>query len=253
VSEIQTRGWERLRAHVNERYAHRWPWARAWSVVRDLYRLVAIQDALHGPAGDRATPDWLAAYDFFGRVCGVEAVGHLDGLMELTRAAGWCWWPQRGAVVLCERPDQVHLDEQGRLHAGRGPALTYPDGWSLWAWHGVRVPRIAIESPESLTAPEVLAEPDVEVRRVMIERMGYERLVRDGGARRLAEDETGVLWRLDLADDEPLVCVEVADPSTGGAFRRYLLRVPPDARSAREAVAWTFGIDAREYRPAVET
>ena len=253
VGEIQTRAWERLRAHVSERYAHRWPWARAWSVVRDLYRLVAIQDALHGPAGDRATPDWLAAYDFFGRVCGVDAVGRLDGLMELTRAAGWCWWPQRGAVVLCERPEQLQLDEQGRLHSSPGPALRYPDGWSLWAWHGVRVPRAAIESPESMTAAEVLAEPDVEVRRVMIERMGCERLVRDGGARRLAEDETGILWRLDLADDEPLVCVEVVDPPAGGAFRRYLLRVPPDARSPREAVAWTFGVDAREYRPAVET
>lgn len=254
VSEIQTRAWERLRAHVNERHAHRWPWARAWSVVRDLYRLVAFQDALHAPVGDRATPDWLAAYDFFGRVCGVEAVGHLDGLMELTRAAGWCWWPQRGAVVLCERPDQLHLDDQGRLHASRGPALTYPDGWSLWAWHGVRVPRTAIESPETITAPEVLAEPDVEVRRVMIERVGYERLVREGGARRVAEDETGILWRVDLADDEPLVCVEVTDPNVAtGAFRRYLLRVPPDARSPREAVAWTFGVDAGEYWPAMET
>jgi hypothetical protein len=255
VAEIQTRAWERLKAHVEERYAGRRPWVRAWSVVRDLYRLVAIQEALHAPAGDRATPDWLAAYDFFGRACRVEAIERLHGLMELTRSAGWWWWPARGAAVLSERPDEMHMDEQGRLHSARGPAVIYPDGWALWAWHGVRVPRAVIENPESLPAREVLAEPDVEVRRIMIDRVGPERLVRDGGAHRVAEDEAGILWRLDLAEDEPLVCVEVTDATRGPdtAFRRYLLRVPPDVRSPREAVAWTFGVDTGEYRPAVET
>jgi hypothetical protein len=255
VGEIQSSAWQRLRAHVEDHHAGRWPWGRAWSVVRDLYRLVAIQDALHAPAGDRATPDWLAAYDFLGRACGVAEVARLHGLMELSRAAGWWWWPQRGAVVLSERPDRLHLDDQGRLHSAHGPALGYPDGWELWAWHGVRVPRRVVENPEGLGAREVLAEPDVEVRRVMIERIGPERLVRDGGARRVSEDELGVLWRLDLPDDEPLVCVEVTDasPGPGAVYRHYLLRVPPDVRSAREAVAWTFGVDSGEYRPAIET
>ncbi|HSR26108.1 MAG TPA: hypothetical protein VLW53_21315, partial [Candidatus Eisenbacteria bacterium] len=255
VAEIQTRAWQRLKAHVEEHHTGRWPWARAWAVVRDLYRLVPIQDALHAPAGDRATPDWLAAYDFFGRVCGVEAVGRLHGLMELSRAAGWCWWPLRGAVLLSERPERLLLDDQGRLHSARGPALGYPDGWSLWAWHGVRVPRQVIESPDSLAVRDVLAEPDVEVRRVMIERVGHERLIRDRGARRVAEDETGILWRLDLAEDEPLVCVEVTDAIRGpdAAYRRYVLRVPPDVRSPREAVAWTFGVDSGDYRPLRET
>lgn len=255
VAEIQARAWQRLKAHVDEHHAGRWPWARAWAVVRDLYRLVAIQDALHAPAGDRATPDWLAAYDFFGRACGVDEVARLHGLMELSRAAGWWWWPQRGAVVLSERPDHLRLDDQGRLHDPRGPALAYPDGWSLWAWHGVRVPRAVVENPDSLSAREVLTESDVEVRRVMVERVGLERLIRDGGARRLSEDETGILWRLDMAEDEPIVCVEVTDasPGPGDAFRRHVLRVPPGVRSAREAVAWTFGVDPGEYRPLIET
>jgi len=251
VAEIQSRAWERLRDHVEGHHAGRWPWARAWSVVRDLYRLVAIQDALHAPARDRTTPDWLAAYDFFGSVLGVDAVRHLRGSMDLARAAGWWWWPHRGAVLLGERPDHVLLDDQGRLHGPRGPALAYPDGWTVWAWHGVRVPRGVIENPESVSAREVLAEPDVEVRRIMIERVGHERLIRDGGARRVAEDDTGILWRLDLPEDEPLVCVEVTDATA--TFRRYVLRVPPDSRSPREAVAWTFGVEPGEYRPIAES
>ncbi len=255
VAEIQTRAWQRLRGRVEDHHGHRRPWVRPWSVVRDLYRLIALQEVLHAPVADRATPDWLAAYDFFGRACGVREVERLRGLMELTRAAAWWWWPQRGAVVLSERPERIRLDDQGRLHDPRGPALAYRDGWSIWAWHGVRVSREVIERPETLTAQQVLAETDVEARRVMIERIGHERLVRDGGARRVAEDGSGILWRLDLLDDEPLVCVEVTDASPGpdAAFRRYLLRVPPGMRSPREAVAWTFGIDSGEYLPAIES
>jgi hypothetical protein len=38
-----------------------------------------------------------------------------------------------------------------------------------------------------------------------------------------------------------------------GTVRRYLLRVPPTVRSPREAVAWTFGVEAAGYHPTAET
>jgi hypothetical protein len=255
VAEIQTQAWQRLRTHLESHHTARWPWLKAWSVVRDLSRLADIGEAAHAPAADYVTPDWLATYDFFGRACGVAAVERLRGLMEVARAAGWWWWPQRSAVVLCERPEALHLDDRGRLHSGRGPAVAYPDGWGIWAWHGVRVPRPVIENPDSVPVRDVLGEVDVEVRRAMIERVGHERLLRDGGARRVSQDDAGILWRLELEDDEPLVCVEVTDATAGAdaAFRRYVLRVPPDVRSPREAVAWTFGVDSGDYRPAIET
>jgi hypothetical protein len=191
--------------------------------------------------------------DFFGHACGLGN-GRLHGLKELAKAGGW-WWPHRGAVVLCERPLRLERDEEGRLHNAAGPAVEYPDGWTIWAWHGVGVARQAIEHPESLRAREILAEPDVEVRRALIERLGTDRFLRDAGAYRVAEDETGILWRLDLADDEPLVCVEVrnATPAADATFDRYVLRVPPDVRSPREAVAWTFDVEAADYRPWIET
>ena len=46
-------------------------------------------------------------------------------------------------------------------------------------------------------------------------------------------------------DGEPLTVVEVVNstPEPDGSHRRYFLRVPPDTRTAREAVAWTFGFD----------
>jgi hypothetical protein len=38
-----------------------------------------------------------------------------------------------------------------------------------------------------------------------------------------------------------------------GSRKRYWLRVPPEMQTAREAVAWTFGLSEREYDPTTET
>ena len=253
-AQIQEEVWSRLKAHLEVGNAKRWAWLRTWTVVVDLYRLLRVQDALLAPTHRRTTSDRLAMADFLDRVCGVDVAHGLHGLMEVARAAG-CWWPHRSGVVLCERPTHLGLDAEGRLHDETGSAVQYPDGWAVWAWHGVRVARQVIEEPETLSAPDVLAEPDVQARRVMIERVGHESFLRDAGAARVAEDELGVLWRVDLADDEPLVCVEVTNstPAADGTFRRHVLRVPPTVRSPREAVAWTFGVEAREYHPTAES
>ena len=37
-----------------------------------------------------------------------------------------------------------------------------------------------------------------------------------------------------------------------GTRKRYFLAVPPTMKTARKAVAWTFGMSADEYKPEVE-
>jgi hypothetical protein len=210
---------------------------------------------LHGFVRGQHDLGPLSAYDSLKRAA-PELTGpeRLRGHMQVARSAGW-WWPFRGAVILTERPRTLHHDEQGRLHHPHGPALRYPDGFGVWAWHGVRVPRDVVEQPQALTVRRIQQERNVEVRRVMLERYGQGRYLRDAGARRVQADRTGVLWRCELGDDEPLVMVEVRDatPEPDGSRRTYWLRVPPDLRSAREAVAWTFGLRRREYKPRVQT
>jgi hypothetical protein len=75
------------------------------------------------------------------------------------------------------------------------------------------------------------------------------------GARPLHRDATGVLWRIDLPNDEPVVMVEVLNstPEPDGTTRTYWLRVPPTTSTARAGVAWTFGLTEAEYHPARET
>jgi hypothetical protein len=114
--------------------------------------------------------------------------------------------------------------------------------------------RIAFR-PESITAEEILNEPNAERRRVLLERLGYEAFLGRAHAELLDRDRDAGgerrLLRVRMLGDEALVCVSVICPSTG---RQYVLRVPPTMKSCRQAVAWTAGFDdPGAYRPVRET
>jgi hypothetical protein len=51
-----------------------------------------------------------------------------------------------------------------------------------------------------------------------------------------------------------MVRVDNSTPEPDGSRKPYWLRVPPTVQSAREAVAWTFGVEHPEqYQPLRET
>ncbi|MEU6499967.1 DUF6745 domain-containing protein [Streptomyces californicus] len=189
---------------------------------------------------------WLAAFDGRG--------DRLAGLAEVARNAGW-WWPYQHAVVITERPDVLHRDEAGRLDHGEGPALAYGDGFSLYAWRGMPVPAAFLAELPSLTPERVRAEENAELRRVMLEYYGYDRYLTESGAQPVHRDETGVLWRIALDGDEDVVMVEVVNstPEPDGTYRTYWLRVPPATRTAKDGVAWTFGLEGAAYAPLRQT
>ncbi len=136
-----------------------------------------------------------------------------------------------------------------------GPALAFPDGFALHAWRGMPVPGAFLAELTTLTPERIRAEENAELRRVMLEFYGYDRYLAESGARPVDRDETGVLWRIDLPDDEPVVMVEVVNstPEPDGTHRTYWLRVPPRTRTARQGVAWTFGMAEEGYTPVLET
>jgi hypothetical protein len=184
----------------------------------------------------------------------VQAAGRLAGLAGVARAAGW-WWPYANVAIMTDRPVEIHRDNIGRLHAGDRPALRYADGFDLHAWRGMPIPSALVGKLSSLTFTQISGESNAELRRVMLEHYGYERYLREGNARRIGRDEAGVLWWMPMDNDEPLVMVEVVNstPEPDGTSRTYWLRVPPTTRTAREGVAWTFGLTAEEYSPLVQT
>lgn len=157
--------------------------------------------------------------------------------------------------LVCQRPIAIEIDHRGQLHHSSRSAIAFGDGYELYSWHGVTVPFRIIGAPETISVKDIDSEPNLEVRRVMMERFGHGRYIKESGATIIDRDECGTLYRRKFRDDEALVMVEVKDATVqpDGSRRTYFLRVPPWINTAREAVAWTFAMTASEYAPEIET
>jgi hypothetical protein len=197
---------------------------------------------------------WLGVMEYLHQVCGLG--GHAErliGLQEIARHASWMV-PHARVCWLMEKPQLIRTDPNGRLHAPDGPALRYGDASKVYAWKGILVPSRLIEQRDSIDVRTVEMAHDPQIRRCMIDVMTPQRFIENGGAYRVAQDEIGILWRQRWRW-EAWAAVEVINgtPEPDGTYKRYFLQVPPTVRTPREAVAWTYGLSERHYRPTART
>jgi hypothetical protein len=197
---------------------------------------------------------WLAFYDTLGELGVPNTREPMEGMMQVAKNAGW-WWPLTDFAIITDRPLYMHRDDQNRMHCEDGPAIEYADGWKMWVWHNTIVTQQIIEQPHTLTPEQIIGESNAEIKRIMLERYGFEEFIRNSNAQKVHTDSFGTLWKKDLGegeegDDRYLAMVEVVCPSTD---RKYMLRVPPSMERARQAVAWTFKMTEAEYMPSIET
>ena len=141
----------------------------------------------------------------------------------------------------------IHVDGEGRLHSEDKPALEWPCT-KLWMLENVFVPKYVATSPEQITAEGIDAERNVEVRRLMIQRYGYDRYI--SKCKIVHRDDTGILRSGSDERGRRIGLVEVINGSCepDGTRKTYFLKVPPECQTACEAVAWTYGMTVDEYR-----
>ncbi|UBF25037.1 hypothetical protein K9N68_25875 [Kovacikia minuta CCNUW1] len=160
-----------------------------------------------------------------------------------------CYWifPFQGTCLVCDRPRILQLDSENRLHAEGEPAIQFADGYRLYACHGVTLPeKYGNVYPHQWQAKWLLEETNAELRRVLIQGIGYARICQELQANELDNWQDYTLLKIDAeADVEPIVLLKMTCPSTNYI---HVLRVPPDLQSAREAIAWiNWGIDPEEF------
>ena len=237
--------------------------------------------------GGNQWPGWIAYLSFFRHVAGLTLdYDKWDHYEKLAEHSGPRFMHEKFCIV-SDRPEVLLVDEQNRPHCTTGPFCRWRDGSALYAVHGVRLPWKVVEHRDRLTVAQIDAEQNAEIRRVMLELYGEARYLQDSGAQPIHSDKYGVLFRKEIPDDEPLIMVRVVNSTPEGhweddgigelsfvpatiigqkrrfvpdldtagkpIYKTYYLRVPPTMETAHQAVAWTFGKEAKDYRPDVET
>lgn len=189
----------------------------------------------------------LSAKDAPGQKLLLEALEH--GAMFLSIS--------EGVIYIVTRPQVVHVDEQNRLHCNDDAAIRW-GARLFYYWHGAEVPGRVIENPlERVAVRDIDGEPNLEVRRVMIERYGTDRFIRDSDSLVLDNvvfrERNYVLYWTHNSPDEAIAMLKVtnATAEADGTFKDYWIRVPPNMNNAWKALAWTFNMSEQTYRKLV--
>ena len=148
----------------------------------------------------------------------------------------------------------LSADSNYRLHAEGTPAVRFADGVSIYAYHGVILPEwYGRLHPHQWQSKWVLKEQNAEVRRALIQGITYDRIIQELEVTELDSWQEYTLLSIEFDDDfdirgnaKPVYLLKMTCPSTGFI---HALRVPPDVRSALEAIRWVnWDIDPAEFR-----
>ncbi|MGB3510221.1 MAG: DUF6745 domain-containing protein [Microcoleaceae cyanobacterium] len=169
-----------------------------------------------------------------------------QALQGLVKECGFVLQLENTCLV-CDRPIKLHIDEQNRFHHEGGSAIRFIDGYRIYVYHGVRLPeKYGLLHPNRWQAQWLLSEENAELRRVLIQGIGYSRICQELEAIELDSWREYTLLRIDNdIDIEPIYLLKMTCPSTNYI---HATRVPPEVGTAREAISWVnWGVDPEEF------
>ena len=180
-------------------------------------------------------------------------------LQNVVKNCPW-FFPFQGICFICDRPIKLSFNQENRLHGDGEPAIEYADGYKVYANSGVLLPEKYGTIPTSEWKSEwLLSERNAELRRVLVQGVGYNRICEELGAVELDSWKEYSLLEIknyievdewgSEDDKEPMHLLKMICPSTEHI---HFLRVPPNIDSAKESIRWVnWGVDPEEF--AVQT
>ena len=172
-----------------------------------------------------------------------ENLGNLTNLTEL--------WLDGNLLTDLLDPSFTHFIQSTQLHI----YITYHPNLeeiprclaNRISINDVKIKRKYCGTPlKSWPAKWLLEEYNAEMKRLLIEIIGYEKICEELEAIELDNWREYTLLKIDQeVDIEPINLLKMTCPSTGYI---HVLRVPPNLNSAREAIKWVnWGIDPEEF------
>jgi hypothetical protein len=142
-----------------------------------------------------------------------------------------------------------------RLHRTDGPAAEWPDGYRVYALHGIGVPAGLVEDGGDVRA--LHRHPNSEVRRAAIDLIGWADYIRRAGWRLVATapDPGNPPHELALYEDPRrrlrnvrVLVMTNGSPDRSGELRRHAETVPDTIDDPVAAAAWQYGCPTEVYR-----
>jgi hypothetical protein len=218
--------------------------ASVWDSVRD-----SVWDSVRDSVYGQHDANWLGFYEYFKTVCGLDAeTQKLCGLWKIALNAGW-FLPHQNICWISERHNVLHRNTRGRLHCETGPALSYPDGYSIYALNGVRMkPELVTTPAEKMDAKLILGETNAEMRRELLRKVGIERFLQVAPHRVMSKQGTYELLSIDLSPElRDCRYLKMINPSIGVYHVEGVAR---ECSTVQQALNWRAGDINKQWEPA---
>ncbi|HEY9815933.1 MAG TPA: hypothetical protein V6D20_09090 [Candidatus Obscuribacterales bacterium] len=76
-------------------------------------------------------------------------------LQKIVQECGWIF-SYEDICLICNKPQIINVDSEYRLHSNEQPAIQFVDGFEVYAYHGVPIPKEYIVSGENFCKKEIL-------------------------------------------------------------------------------------------------
>jgi hypothetical protein len=166
------------------------------------------------------------------------------------RSSVWCAWDN--LFIASANPVECHWRDRD-IHNTAGPAVLWPDGFSLWVVNGVTVDEQIVMHGETQTLDQIRKEENEEVKRIRIERFagtddpfdGWNRYRRESGAKEIddryneVEGTYETLYR--FSDGSKLFM------PTCRTGRMFALEVPFEIKTCEEAQNWLWHVEESRW------
>jgi hypothetical protein len=217
-------------------------------VVEEVERLVKENKSSFHAAINQVLEDsllfyyWRSRAAFFegGKICGVVYDEEkYNRFLEICNNLSWVI-PYSDICITCANPIKATWDDQGRTHCDDGPAVVFKDGWQIWSIEGHLVDEDLVMRPEAQTLEEIANEANTELKRIRINRYGWDRYLTESQAEVIdfKKSPNGTLESLMRCQNYTVLCTY--DPSTG---RPYSLEVSEDCTTCEEAQRYLLGVE----------
>ena len=216
---------------------------------------------LHSASSDfmygQHNASWLLGFDFSENVFGLSKESKkIRGFIQHAQHAGWAL-AQEDTIFQCERHNTFLQDNEKRIHCSSGPAIQFPDNYSIYAWHGVKIPKDFIEEKEGISAEKISGENNTELRRILFEIIGWEKGISLFNPKVIHRDTSLGLKRelLEIKVKGETYRAIVMENGTmeHGVRRKFFEGVPSNISTCHDAIAWQYSIPAIGFKEKVRT